>query len=61
MYLRLPYLGKKAKFLESKVKDTVNNTFGAVNLRISQCTRKPLNGFYKNVTPDPEKNNIYTN
>ena len=34
VYLKLPYLGKQATFLENKVKDTVNNTFGAVNLII---------------------------
>ena len=33
VYLRLPYLGKEVKFLENKVKETVNGTFGAVNLQ----------------------------
>ena len=58
VYLRLPYLGKQKKFLENKVNYTVNNTFGVVNLRIVHSTRKPLNGIYKDFTPDPEKNNI---
>ena len=57
VYLRLPYLGKQEKFLESKVK----NTFGVVNLRISHFTKKPLNGKYKDFTPDPEKTTLYTN
>ena len=42
VYLRLPYLGKDAKFLESKVKERVNNTIGAVNLIITHSTRTPL-------------------
>ena len=57
MYLRLPYLGNEAKFLENKVKHTINSKFGAANLR-SHFTRKPLNGIFKDVTPDPEKNNV---
>ena len=56
VYLRLPYLGKVAKFLKNKVKETINSTFGAVNLRISHFTR--LNGIFKDVTPDPEKNKV---
>ena len=58
VYLRLPFLGKEAKFLENQLKETINNTFGAVNLRISHSTRKPLNGIVKDVTPDPEKCNV---
>ena len=58
VYLRLPYFGKEAKLLENQIKETVNNTFGAVNLRISHSTRKPLNGIVKDLTPDPEKSNI---
>ena len=54
VYLRYPYLGKQANFMESKVKDT----FGAMNLTIAHSTRKPLNGIYKDFTPDPGKNNI---
>ena len=57
MYLRLPYLGNKTKFLEKKVRHTTNR-FGAVNLQISNFTRKPLAGIFKDVTPDPEKNNV---
>ena len=52
------YLGKEAKFLENQLKETINNTFGAVNLRISHSTRKHLNGIFKDVTPDPEKCNV---
>ena len=48
VYLRLPYLGKEAKFLENIVKETINSTFGAVNLRISNFSTKPLNGLYLN-------------
>ena len=58
VYLRLPYLGKVAKFLKNKVKETINSTFGAVDLKISHFTRKPLNEILKDVTPDPENNNI---
>ena len=39
VYLRYPFLGKEAKFLEKQLKETINNTFGAVNLRISHSTR----------------------
>ena len=45
---------KNVLFLENQIKETVNNTFGAVNLRISHSTRKPLNGIVKDLTPDPE-------
>ena len=58
VYLRLPYLGKEAKLFENQVLETVDNTFGAVNLRITHSTRKPLNGIVKDLTPDPEKCNI---
>ena len=58
MYLRLPYLGNEAKYLENKEKHTINSTFGAVNLQISHFTRKPLNRIFKDITPDPEKNNV---
>ena len=44
VYLGLPYLGKKAKFLENQIRETVNSSFGSVNLRITHSTRKPLNG-----------------
>ena len=49
VYLRVPYLGKPAKFLEYKIKDTVNNTFTVIN------TRKPLNGIYKESLPIPKR------
>ena len=55
VYLKLPYLGKQATFLENKVKDTVNNTFGAVNLRISHSTRKPQMAATKISLPIPKK------
>ena len=42
VYLRLHYLGKEAKFLENKEKETISSTFGAVNLRISQRNYKPF-------------------
>ena len=58
MYLRLPYLGNEAKFLENKLKHTINSSFRAVNLQISYLTRKPLNGIFKDVNPDPEKYNV---
>ena len=58
IYLRLPYLGKEAKLLENQITETVNKTFGAVNLRISHSTRKPLNGIVKDLTPDQENCNI---
>ena len=58
VYLRLSYLGKEAKLLENKVKETINSTFEGVNLIKTHFTRKPLNGIFKDVTPDPEKNNI---
>ena len=58
MNLRVPYLGYEVKFLERKEKHTINNTFGAVNLRISYSKRKPLNGTAKDVTSDPKKNNV---
>ena len=54
MYLRFQCFGKEAKLVENQIKETVNNTFGAVNLRISHSTRKPLNGIVKDLTPDPE-------
>ena len=34
VYLRLPYLGKEAKLFENQVLETVDNTFGAVNLKL---------------------------
>ena len=52
--LRLPYLGKEAKLFENQGLETVDNTFGAVNLRITHSTRKPLNEVVKDLTPDPE-------
>ena len=58
VYLRLPYLGIEAKFLENRVKHTISSTFGAVNLLISHFTRKPLNGVFNDVTPDPILNNV---
>ena len=58
VYLRLPYLGKEAKLFENQVLETVDNTFGAVSLRITHSTRKPLNGIVKDLTPDQEKCNI---
>ena len=57
MYIILLYLGNETKFLENKVKHTINSTFEAVNLRISHFTRKLLDGIFKDVTPNPEKNN----
>ena len=60
MYLRLPYFGKEAKLMENQIKETVNDIFQAVNLRISHSTRKPLNGIVEDLIPDPEKcNTIY--
>ena len=50
--LKLPYLGKDAKVMESSVRSTVDKTFKAVELRISHVTRKPLNGNYKDVRYD---------
>ena len=50
VYLRLPYLGRKAIALENNVKNIVNSTFRSVQLRISHFTRKPLNGIYKDIT-----------
>ena len=58
VYLRIPYLGKEAKVLENQNRDTVNIIFGAVNLRITHSTRKPLSGIVKDLTPDPEICNI---
>ena len=55
VYLKLPYLGNEVKLLENQIRETVNNTFVAVNLRTSHSTRKPLNGIVKDLTPDPEK------
>ena len=56
VYLRLPYLGKDAYFIErKKLKQTAKNTSGLVKLRIAHFTEKLLNGIYKNSTPDPEK------
>ena len=44
--------------MENQIKETVNDIFQAVNLRISHSTRKALNGIVKDFTPDPEKCNI---
>ena len=56
MYLILPCLGDEDKFMEYKIKHTINSTFGAVNFRISHFTRKSY-GIFKDVTSDPETNN----
>ena len=58
VYLRLPYLGSVASFLEDKVKDIVGNTYGAVKLRIAHLTKKPMNGISKDVTPVQQKHNV---
>ena len=58
LFISNPTQGKGAKFLENKVKRTIGRTFGAVSLRISHFTWQPLNGTFKDFTPDPEKNNI---
>ena len=34
VYLRLSYIGKETNYLEDKIKETVKNTFGAVNFNI---------------------------
>ena len=40
------------------MKETINSTFGAFNLRITHFTTEFLKGVFKDVTPDPEKTNI---
>ena len=54
-YLRLSYLEKEAKLLENQIRETVNYTFLAVNLKITYSTRKPLNRIIKILTSDPLK------
>ena len=50
VYLRLPYLGSVTSFLEDKFKDIVRSTYGAVKVRVTHVTKKPLNGIFKDVT-----------
>ena len=58
VYLRLTYLGNEAKLLENQIRETINKTFGEVNLRITHSTKKPLIRIVKDLTPDSEKCNI---
>ena len=48
-------LGKEAKLFENQIRETLNDTFGAKNLRITYYTRKLLNEIFKDLISDSEK------